>query len=240
MRTSEAYYTPEEYITLERKAIPDAEIVRSEYINGKIIGRSSSNWAHNVITGNIVAGLYTRFRNSRCFVFAHEMRVSIPSANSYFYPDVSVVCEEPRLKTMFLIYSSTYSRRRGALSLNRGLRQRRQIRTLPPTRILTRIHPRFPRQGTCRSLRPTGNTMDSHRLPISLSNTFHSPPSNANSPYKKYTKTSRSLNSTDSPCHIDKTSEMVLFFLLQCFWVLGCDVYCVLLGVDGVAGDEGF
>lgn len=36
MRTSEAYYTPEEYITLERKAIPDAEIVRSEYINGKI------------------------------------------------------------------------------------------------------------------------------------------------------------------------------------------------------------
>ena len=36
MRTSEAYYTPEEYITLERKAIPDAEIVRSEYMNGKI------------------------------------------------------------------------------------------------------------------------------------------------------------------------------------------------------------
>ena len=56
MRTSQAYFTPEEYITLERKAIPDAETVRSEYINGKIIGRSSSNWAHNLITGNIVAG----------------------------------------------------------------------------------------------------------------------------------------------------------------------------------------
>ena len=98
MRTSQAYYTPEEYITLERKAIPDAEIVRSEYINGKIIGRSSSNWAHNVITGNIVAGLYTRFRNSGSFVFAHEMRVSIPAANSYFYPDVGIVCEEPRFE----------------------------------------------------------------------------------------------------------------------------------------------
>lgn len=98
MRTSEAYYTPEEYITLERKAIPDAEIVRSEYINGKIIGRSSSNWAHNVITGNIVAGLYTRFRNRGCFVFAHEMRVSIPAANSYFYPDIGIVCEEPRFE----------------------------------------------------------------------------------------------------------------------------------------------
>ena len=31
-----------------------------------------------------------------------------------------------------------------------------------------------------------------------------------------------------------------LFFLLQCFWVLRCDVYYGLLCVDGVAGDEGF
>ena len=98
MRTSEAYYTPEEYITLERKAIPDAEIVRSEYINGKIIGRSSSNLSHNLITGNIVAGLYTRLKNRSCFVFANEMRVSIPAANSYFYPDVGIVCEEPRFE----------------------------------------------------------------------------------------------------------------------------------------------
>ena len=98
MRTSEAYYTPEEYIALERKAIPDAEIVRSEYMNGKIIGRSSSNWAHNVITGNIVAGLYNRLGNNGCFVFAHEMRVSVPAANSYFYPDIGIVYEEPRFE----------------------------------------------------------------------------------------------------------------------------------------------
>ena len=98
MRTSQAYFTPEEYITLQRKAIPDAETVRSEYMNGKIIGRSSSNWAHNLITGNIVAGLYTRLGNSESFIFANEMRVSIPSANSYFYPDVGVVCEEPRFE----------------------------------------------------------------------------------------------------------------------------------------------
>ncbi|MDE0400440.1 MAG: Uma2 family endonuclease [Candidatus Poribacteria bacterium] len=98
MRISEAYFTPEEYITLERKAVPDAEIVKSEYINGKIIGRSSSNLSHNLITGNIVAGLYTRLKSSGCFVFANQMRVSIPSVKSYFYPDVGVVCEEPRFE----------------------------------------------------------------------------------------------------------------------------------------------
>jgi len=98
MRISEAYFTREEYITLERKAVPDAEIVRSEYMNGKIIGRSSSNLSHNLITGHITAGLYTRLKNSECFVFANQMRVSIPSANSYFYPDVGIVCEEPRFE----------------------------------------------------------------------------------------------------------------------------------------------
>lgn len=98
MRISQAYFTPEEYITLERKAIPDAETVRSEYMKGKIIGRSGSNLSHNLITGNIVAGLYTRLGKNGCFIFANEMRVSIPSANSYFYPDVGVVCEEPRFE----------------------------------------------------------------------------------------------------------------------------------------------
>lgn len=94
-RGAQTYFTPEEYITLERKAIPDFETVRSEYIKGKIIPRSSSNLAHNLITGNIVGELHTHLKTTECIVFANEMRVSIPMARSYFYPDVGVVCEEP-------------------------------------------------------------------------------------------------------------------------------------------------
>ena len=97
-RAAQTYLTPEEYITLERKAIPDADTVRSEYVNGKIIGMSGSNWAHNLITGNIAAGLYTRLGNGGCLAFANEMRVSIPSVKSYFYPDVGVVCDEPHFE----------------------------------------------------------------------------------------------------------------------------------------------
>ena len=98
MRTSQAYFTPEEYITLERKAIPDADTVRSEYVNGEIIAMSGASFAHNLITMNISARLHDRLRDSGCVVFANEMRVSIPSANSYFYPDVGVVCGEPRFE----------------------------------------------------------------------------------------------------------------------------------------------
>ena len=97
-RGAQTYLTPEEYITLERKAVPDAETVRSEYINGEVINMSGASLAHNLITGNIFGQLYTRLRGGRCIVFANEMRVSIATAKSYFYPDVSVVCEEPRFE----------------------------------------------------------------------------------------------------------------------------------------------
>ena len=96
-RAAQTYLTPEEYITLERKAIPDTNTVRSEYVNGKIIGMSGSNRAHNLITGNIVAELHGKLKSSRCEVLMNEMRVSIPSAKCYFYPDI-VVCEEPRFE----------------------------------------------------------------------------------------------------------------------------------------------
>ena len=97
-RGAQTYLTPEEYIALERKAIPDAETVRSEYMKGEIIAMSGASFAHNLITMNISARLHDRLRDSGCVVFANEMRVSIPSVKSYFYPDVGVVCGEPRFE----------------------------------------------------------------------------------------------------------------------------------------------
>ena len=94
----QTHLTPEEYITLERKAIPDAETVRSEYIKGKIIAMSGANFAHNLITMNISVSLHAHLGNSDCVVLANEMRVSSPLTSSYFYPDVVVVCGEPRFE----------------------------------------------------------------------------------------------------------------------------------------------
>ena len=98
MRTPQAYLTPQEYITLERKAIPDAETVRSEYINGEIIAMSGASFAHNLITMNISVSLHAHLRSRECVVLANEMRVSSPRTSSYFYPDIVVVCGEPRFE----------------------------------------------------------------------------------------------------------------------------------------------
>ena len=119
---AQTHLTPEEYITLERKAIPDAETVRSEYINGEIIPRSSSNLVHNLIIGNIAGELHTRLKGTECVVFANEMRVSIPAAKSYFYPDVGVVCEDPRFEDdVFDTLLNPIVHRRGAFSINRSV-----------------------------------------------------------------------------------------------------------------------
>lgn len=90
--------TPEEYIAFERKALPNGEIVRYEYINGELIGMSGASREHNLITGNIFGELRTLLRGSRCETYANDMRVSTPTTTSYFYPDVVVVCDEPRFE----------------------------------------------------------------------------------------------------------------------------------------------
>ena len=95
---AQARLTPEEYIAFERKAPPDSEISRYEYLNGELIAMSGASRAHNLITGNIVGELHNLLKGSGYETYASDMRVSAPVTSSYFYPDVVVVCEEPRFE----------------------------------------------------------------------------------------------------------------------------------------------
>jgi Uma2 family endonuclease len=97
-RAAQTHLTPEEYIALERKAPPDSEIIRYEYLNGELIAMSGASRAHNLITGNISGELHNLLKGSGCETYANAMRVSAPVTSSYFYPDVVVVCEEPRFE----------------------------------------------------------------------------------------------------------------------------------------------
>ncbi len=94
----QTYLSPEEYITLERKAIPTYHTVRSEYVNGKIVAMSGASRAHNLISFNISGELRNQLKDGGCEAYAGEMRVSTTSTSSYFYPDIVVVCDEPRFE----------------------------------------------------------------------------------------------------------------------------------------------
>ncbi len=87
------YLTPEEYIASERKAT-----LKSEYLSGEIVAMSGASLAHNLITMNTANQLYNQLIENGCRVFTGDMRVGIGAGISYFYPDVSVVCDEPRFE----------------------------------------------------------------------------------------------------------------------------------------------
>ena len=85
------HLTPEEYLAFERKAT-----TKHEYLNGQIVAMSGASFAHNFLTMNVANQLYNQLIGGECQVAASDMRVKVTQIDSYFYPDVVVVCGEPR------------------------------------------------------------------------------------------------------------------------------------------------
>ena len=90
---AQTYLTPAEYIDVERKAV-----TKSEYLSGQIVAMSGASNAHNIITMNTANQLYNQLFDRDCLVYASDMRVRVHAPVSYFYPDIIVVCGEPRFE----------------------------------------------------------------------------------------------------------------------------------------------
>jgi Uma2 family endonuclease len=84
-------YTFEEYLDLERNAS-----YKSEYLNGYIYARAGGSERHNLIVANLIIEIGVQLRDKPCRVYASDLKVGIPRANAYFYPDVTVVCGETK------------------------------------------------------------------------------------------------------------------------------------------------
>ena len=90
---AQKYLTPSEYLAWERK-----QPFKNEYHNGRIVAMSGASRAHNRITVDITVQLSNQLVGKECEVFAGDMRVRTSPTISYFYPDVIVVCGEPRFE----------------------------------------------------------------------------------------------------------------------------------------------
>ena len=87
------FFTPDEYLELEAAAE-----YKSQYFAGEIFAMAGAQPAHDRITGNIFAGLHTRFRGGPCTVFTADMRVRAAD-DMYTYPDVTALCGQPEFVT---------------------------------------------------------------------------------------------------------------------------------------------
>jgi Uma2 family endonuclease len=81
------YYTPEEYLALERAAD-----YKSEYVAGEIFAMSGASEDHNTIAGNIFRLLGNQFQGRPCRVYISDMRVQVAATGMYTYADVVAVC----------------------------------------------------------------------------------------------------------------------------------------------------
>ena len=83
------YFSPEEYLALERTAE-----YKSEYVDGIVYAMSGASLRHNTIAANVIAELVQQLRDKPCRVLPSDMKVRMPDSSKFFYPDVSVVCGE--------------------------------------------------------------------------------------------------------------------------------------------------
>ena len=117
---AQAIFTPEEYLARERKALD-----KSEYRDGQIYTMPGASREHNLITVNVTGEFYIQLRTRSCEVYPSDMRVKVSAAGLYTYPDVIVVCDEPRFDdTHFDTLLQSDCVDRGAFSINRSLRPR--------------------------------------------------------------------------------------------------------------------
>jgi Uma2 family endonuclease len=85
--------TPEEYLVREREATH-----RSEYLDGVVVAMAGASEAHNTLTFNLAVELGVQLKQSDCRGYTTDMRLRVPHCNRYDYPDLMVVCGDPRFE----------------------------------------------------------------------------------------------------------------------------------------------
>ena len=87
----EYYLSPEEYLAIERRAG-----CKSEYADGVMYAMAGGSERHNLIVANTITTIGLQLRGRPCRVYPSDLKVRLPNSRKFFYPDVSVVCGEPR------------------------------------------------------------------------------------------------------------------------------------------------
>lgn len=84
------YWTADAYLEMEH-----ASSDKHEYVDGIIYAMVGVRDVHNLVAGNIFAGLRQQLRGGPCQVFIADMKVQVRTAEMerFYYPDVLVSCD---------------------------------------------------------------------------------------------------------------------------------------------------
>ena len=85
------YLSAEDYLVFERASVRD----KHELHQGRLVTMQGASIKHNRIVSNLISSIGPYLKGQSCEVFPSDLRVYIPSAESFTYPDVSIVCDNP-------------------------------------------------------------------------------------------------------------------------------------------------
>ncbi len=81
-----------DYLELERSSKE-----KHELFQGKIVAMAGASISHNRIVSNTIGNLNNFLKGKGCEVFPSDLRVHIPSSESFTYPDVTIICGNPEM-----------------------------------------------------------------------------------------------------------------------------------------------
>jgi len=84
--------TVEEYLALE-----ESSDEKHEYFEGEIFAMSGGSFNHSQLPAQLALLLGMQLRKRPCRVVTSDLRVRVEAVGLYTYPDLAVVCGEPRL-----------------------------------------------------------------------------------------------------------------------------------------------
>lgn len=80
---------PATYLQQEREATE-----KSEYLNSQVYAMAGASHEHNQLVFNLAGLLHSQLRGSPCSAYINDMRVRSRATEAYFYPDLTVVCND--------------------------------------------------------------------------------------------------------------------------------------------------
>jgi len=90
-KQQKARFTAAEYLSMDR-----ASSKKHEFAFGEIYGMGGASARHVEIVGNIVRELGNQLRHRPCRIYSTDLRLCVDAEHRYTYPDVAVVCGQPR------------------------------------------------------------------------------------------------------------------------------------------------
>jgi Uma2 family endonuclease len=85
--------SPQEYLARERQAD-----FRSEFYRGEMLAMSGASWEHTLIKDNLAREAGNQLKDGPCRVLTSDLRVKVLATELYTYPDIVIMCDEPKFE----------------------------------------------------------------------------------------------------------------------------------------------